>query len=97
MNENLEFSTNAAYLPQDEIADLPDKLKAVQTSFQEENPDTTYADFLRAHHHISIHHALEQAKLKGRPPVARTNPERDDKATQMAARAMQRLKRYKRR
>jgi hypothetical protein len=86
--DRLEFSTVAAYLPQDEIADLPDKLNALRAA----EPDAEYADFLRRHNHLIIHHALEQAEKKGRPPVACLDPHRPDKLAQTAARQMKRFK-----
>jgi hypothetical protein len=86
--ERLEFSTTAAYLPADEIADLKEKLEAAQTADSEQHPDASPTDVLRRHNHLIIHHALEQAKIKGRPPVARLDPDRPDRRTQSVARQM---------
>ena len=80
-----EFSTAAAYLPEDEIGDIKEKMAAARTADQAENPDTTHTDFMRRHNHLIVHHALEQAKLKKRPPVARLDPDRPDKKTQTVA------------
>lgn len=93
VNNRLEFSTTAAYLPQDEIADLADKLAAARAADAEAYPDATYHDFMRRHNTILIHHALEQAEKKGRYPVARLDPERKDNATRAAARQLRRLQR----
>lgn len=71
VQDHLELSGGAAYLPQDEIADLREKLGAARAADVNENPGATLDDFLRRHNHLLIHHALEQAELKGRPPVSR--------------------------
>lgn len=71
VQDHLELSGGAAYLPQDEIADLRQKLEAARVADAELNPEATSDDFLRRHNHLLIHHALEQAELKGRPPVSR--------------------------
>lgn len=69
--DHLELSGGAAYLPEDEIADLREKVEAARKTDAEEHPDATMDDFLRRHNYLLIHHALEQAELKGRPPVSR--------------------------
>ena len=74
-----EFSTLAAYLPQDEIADLGQKLEEAQAADSETYPDATEAEFMRRHGYLIIHHALAQAELKGRPAVAAQNEARPDK------------------
>lgn len=71
VQDHLELSGGAAYLPQDEIADLREKLDEARTADAEEYPDASLDDFLRRHNHLFIHHALEQAELNGRPPVSR--------------------------
>ena len=80
-----EFSTSAAYLPIDEIGDIKEKVAAARTADLVEHPDATHTDFMRRHNHLIVHHALEQAKLKRRPPVARLDPNRPDKKTQTIA------------
>ena len=52
-----------------------------------------YAEYMRRHNSILIHHALEQAELKDRYPVARLDPNRKDNATRAAARQLRRLQR----
>jgi uncharacterized protein YecA (UPF0149 family) len=84
--DQLEFSTTAAYLPIAEIADLQEKMAAAKTADQAEQPEVSHTDFMRRHNHLLIHHALEQAKIQGRPPVARLDPNRPDKKTQAVAR-----------
>lgn len=71
VQDHLELSGGAAYLPQDEITDLREKLEAAREADAEEHPEATMDDFLRRHNHLLIHHALEQAELNGRPPVSR--------------------------
>jgi hypothetical protein len=70
VQDHLEFFSMPAYIPTDEIADLPQKLAAARA----DNGSVDDADFLRRHNVILIHHALEQAKAAGRPPVARLDP-----------------------
>lgn len=80
--DHLEFSTTAAYLPANEITDLAQKLTQAQQADREVYPDAPQLEFMRRNNHILIHHALEQAKVQGRPPVACLDPNRPDKATQ---------------
>ena len=89
----LEFSTLAAYLPQDEIADLADKLEQARAADRAEHPDADEQAFLRRHGHLIIHHALEQAEQQGRPPVAGHDPNRADELARKAARQLRRLQR----
>jgi hypothetical protein len=93
VKDRLEFSTTAAYLPADEITDLREKLEAAQTAMAETRPDASYAQFMRLHNHLLIHHALAEAEVQGRPPIARLNPNRQDKATQKMAKGMKRFRR----
>lgn len=82
VHNQLEMSVSAGYLPAAEIADLADKLAAVKAADAETHPDADHQDFMRRHNHFLVHHALEQAEIQGRPPVARLNPNRDDVKTQ---------------
>ena len=66
VHDHLEFFALPAYIPPEEIADLPAQLAAAGAGES--------ADALRRHNVLFIHHALEQAKLAGRPPVARLDP-----------------------
>lgn len=76
VQEHLEFSAGAAYLPQDEIADLDEKVATARATDAEDYPDdASLAGFLRRHNVLFVHHALEQAEKKGRPPVARLDEE----------------------
>lgn len=70
VQDHWEFFALPAYIPPDEIADLPDKLTAARATGVYNN-DT---DFWRANNVLLIHHALDQAQLAGRPPVARLDP-----------------------
>jgi hypothetical protein len=70
VHDHLEFFSTPAYIPPDEIADLSDRLAAAR----EADPAAGENDFLRRHNVLLIHHALEQAKKAGRPPVARLDP-----------------------
>ncbi|MFQ5400968.1 MAG: YecA family protein [Anaerolineae bacterium] len=93
VQERLEFSTTAAYLPAAEITDLADKLAAARTADAEAHPDATHEAFMRRNNTLLIHHALAEAKEQGRPPVARLNPNRPDKKTQAVMRKAKRLRR----
>jgi hypothetical protein len=93
VQERLEFSTDAAYLPAAEITDLADKLAAAKKADAEAYPDATHDEFMRRHNHLLIHHALAEAKVQGRPPVARMDPDRPDKKVQTVARQMKRMRR----
>lgn len=75
VQDHLEFGAGAAYLPEDEIADLPEKLAEARAQDAELYPDASDRGFLRRHNQLLIHHALEQAERKGRPPVARMRDE----------------------
>lgn len=72
VDDRMEFYTLPAYIPPEEIADLPEKLAAARAA----DPTTDDVDFMRRHNVLLIHHALEQARLAGRPPVARLDPHR---------------------
>jgi hypothetical protein len=93
VHDRLQFSTNAAYIPSEEAADLPSQLAAARAAYLTEHPEASEAEFMRAHAHLPIHHALAQAELHGRPPVERLNPDRQDAAAVKAARRLGRLKR----
>ncbi len=71
VQDRLELGPGAAYLPADEIADLREKLEAARADDLVEHPDATVEDFMRRQNQLLIHHALQQAELKGRAPVAR--------------------------
>ena len=91
IQDQLEFSTVVAYLPQDEIADLAEKMEAAKTADAEANPDATQEEFLRRNAQLIIHHALKQAEVKGRPPVAALDQNRADEVVRKAARQVRRL------
>lgn len=80
VHDHQEFFAAPAYIPPEEIADLPAKLAAAQAE------DGAGVDFLRRHNVIFIHHALEQAKVAGRPPVARLDPRHNAESVQQRAR-----------
>jgi len=75
----VEFSALAAYLPQDEIGDLSQKMEDARAADAEIYPEATEAEFMRRNGYLMIHHALEQAESKGRPAVAAQNADRTDK------------------
>jgi hypothetical protein len=77
--DQLELSTTAGYLPEDEIGDIKKKMLAAQTADLEQYPDATHQDFMRRHNHLLVHHALAQAEAQGRYPVTRLDPNPPDK------------------
>lgn len=76
--ERLEFGTLPAYIPPDEIADLKASLDAKRAAAGNTPPDV----FMREHNVLLVHHALEQAKLAGRPPVTRLDPRHNHETVQ---------------
>lgn len=78
----MEFSTSAAYLPAAEIQDIQEKMAAAEAAYKIANADATHEQFMRANNHLLVHHALAQAEVQGRPPVARLDSNRSDKKTQ---------------
>jgi hypothetical protein len=91
VRDHLEFSAVAAYLPQDEIADLGQKLEEARKKDSEAYPDSTVDEFMRRNGYLVIHHALEQAEIMGRPPVAASDPDRKDNLTRKAAQRLRKL------
>lgn len=69
--DHLELGSAPAYIPEDEVDGLQEKVETALAAFREEQPEATEADFLRRQNHLFVHHALEQAELNGRPAVAR--------------------------
>lgn len=82
VQDHYEFFSMPAYIPTDEIADLHDKLAAARKADGDKDP----ADFLRVRNVLLIHHALEQAKVAGRPPVARLDPRHSSEAVRQRMR-----------
>jgi hypothetical protein len=96
VQDRLEFSTTAAYLPAAEIKDIKDKMAAAKEEFLTANPDAAPDEFMRQHNHLIVHHALAEAQAKGRPPVARQDPKRPDKIMQKLAHRMGQKQRRRR-
>lgn len=91
VQDHLEFSTVAAYIPQAEIADLREKLDEARRIDAEAHPEATPDEFMRRHGYLLIHHALGQAVKMGRPPVAATDPDRKDNLARKAAQRIRKL------
>jgi hypothetical protein len=91
VRNRLEFSSVVAYLPQDEIGDLKEKMAQAVAADAEKNPGTSEEDSIRRQSHLIIHHALDQAEIKGRPPVAGSDPNRTDELVRKAATRMRKL------
>lgn len=69
VQDHWEFFALPAYIPPDEIADLSEKLAEARADSDHES-----VAFWRANNVLLVHHALDQAKAAGRPPVARLDP-----------------------
>lgn len=82
VQDRFEFFSMPAYIPPEEIGDLREKLAAARTEDGAKDAD----DFIRRHNVILIHHALEQAKVAGRPPVARLDPRHSSEGVHHRAR-----------
>ncbi len=93
IQDQLEFSAVAAYLPKEEIADLKAKMEAAKTADAEVYPAVDHEAFLRRNSHLIIHHALKQAEIMGRPPVAALDQNRADEMVRKAARQVRKLQR----
>jgi hypothetical protein len=65
-----EFFSSPAFIPPDEIGEVREKLKGALSADAADGR----ADATRRHSVILVHHALDQAKAAGRPPVARLDP-----------------------
>lgn len=88
-----EFSTTAAYLPADEIQNIKDQMIGAKIAYSEAHPGATHEQFMRANNHLLIRHALAQAEIQNRPPVARLDSNRADRKTQKIVRQLKRFKR----
>jgi len=82
IQDRYEFFSMPAFIPTAEIAGLREKLEVAR----QDDDAKDAADFLRRHNVILIHHALEQAKAAGRPPVARLDPHHTSEAIQQRIR-----------
>ncbi|WP_420628608.1 YecA family protein [Candidatus Leptofilum sp.] len=91
--DRLELSTTAAYLPAAEITNIKAKIEAAKEAYLAEHSEASHTEFMRQHSHLLVHHALQEAKNQGRPPVARLDANRTDAKMQKVARGMARFKR----
>lgn len=82
VQDHYEFFAMPAYIPTDEIADLHEKLAVARAADSAGND----AEFMRRHNVLLIHHALEQSKAAGRPPVARLDPRHVSQGARQRAR-----------
>ncbi len=94
--DELIFSTVGAYIPEDEIVDLSEKMAAAKEAYLEEHPEASDNEFMRRHSHLIIHHALDQSVEKGRFAVSRLDPTRIDKAVRRSVKkAVKKVRRRK--
>ncbi|MCB0034669.1 MAG: hypothetical protein KDE51_11640 [Anaerolineales bacterium] len=86
VGERLEFSTVAAFIPQDEIEGLQARIDEAKTAAAETHPEESHEEFMRRKgSYLIVHHALAKAEEADRYPVTRLDPKRIDKAAQRAA------------
>ncbi|MFT5193697.1 MAG: hypothetical protein ACI9EW_003715 [Cellvibrionaceae bacterium] len=83
------FSTVGAFIPQDEIRDLKEKIEAAR----EADPDGDHNSFMRRNSHLVVHHAMAMSVDEGRFAVSRLDPTRMDKAVKRAGKTM--VKKFK--
>jgi hypothetical protein len=94
--DKIEFSSVVAFIPQDEIEDLAERMEEARSADLEQYPEATYNEFMRRQGHLVIHHALEQSENKGRPPVAAEDPSQAGRITRKAAKQLRKLPRLRR-
>ncbi|MEZ4516762.1 MAG: SEC-C domain-containing protein [Chloroflexota bacterium] len=74
VQDHVEFFTAPAYIPPDEIGDLKETLTAAMADVAAGDPSVSAADQLRRINTLIMVQGLQQAKLAGRPPVTRLDP-----------------------
>lgn len=75
--DRFEFSTVAAYLPDDESEGLAAYIEAIRVS-DPAGSGQTMTEFVANNNHLIIHYALQAAENAGRPPVARLDKNRKE-------------------
>jgi hypothetical protein len=75
--ERTEFSTVAAYLPDDESKGLVAYIEEIKAS-DPAGEGLTTAEYVANNNHLIIHYALQKAVEAGRPPVARLDKNRKE-------------------
>ena len=80
VGEEMVFSTVGAFIPQDEITDLAEKMEKAKEAFLVDQPNGTHEQFMRHNGYRIIHHALDQSVEHDRFAVSRLDPTRVDKA-----------------
>lgn len=78
------FSTVGAFIPQDEVAGLKEKMDAARAA----EPAEDHNAFLRRNSHLIVHHAMEKSVDEGRFAVSRLDPTRLDKAVKRAGKKL---------
>ncbi len=87
----LLFSTVGAFIPQEEIDGLKEKMDEARKA----DPDGNQNAFLQRNSHLIMHHAMAKSVDEGRFAVTRLDPNRVDKAVKRAGKNM--AKKFKKR
>lgn len=76
IEDHHEFFTPPAFIPPNEIGDLKETLQSAMAEVVAANPKAALNEQLRQTNHLIMVQGLGAAKLAGRPPVARLEPNR---------------------
>ena len=76
IEDHFEFFTPPAFIPPNEIGDLKETLQTAMAEVVAKNASATLNDQLRQTNYLIMVQGLGQAKIAGRPPVARLDPNR---------------------
>lgn len=80
VQDHNEFFTAPAFIPPNEIGDLEEKLRTAMVEVVAQNPSASMTEQLRRTNTLIMVVGLAAAKLAGRPPVARQDPNRPTEA-----------------
>ena len=69
VQDKLRFSGSTVRLPESSLDELKATLHKAFDEFRAENPEATWAEFLRARGYLMGHFAMKLAEAEGRPPV----------------------------
>lgn len=96
VGEEMIFSTVGAFIPDDEITDLAEKMAAAKEEFLADQPDGDHTAFMRRYGYLIIHHAMHESVENDRFAVTRLDPTRVDKAVKrQVKKAVKKLRKRK--
>jgi hypothetical protein len=88
--DQIRMSGATGFLPAEEASELEPFILGQWESYQEDSPESNWADFARQRSYLLAHYELEAAKKAGRPPVARLDP---NQPKSQVGQVMRRIKR----